>query len=115
MKKQSGMPAMPEVGTNVKKERRSLQWSLETLALRSGVSKAMLSQIEAGKTNPTVGTLWKIAQALEVEFDALLVASIGVSINSLPLLEQLFTSSESNKPIQADVPIIALPQYLKLK
>ena len=77
MKNQNSMPAMPEVGANVKKERRSLQWSLETLALRSGVSKAMLSQIEAGKTNPTVGTLWKIAQALEVEFDALIKGEGG--------------------------------------
>ena len=31
----------------------------------------MLSQIEKGGGNPTLGTLWKIANALSLPFDAL--------------------------------------------
>ena len=37
-----------------------------------GVSKATLSQIEANKTNPTIGVLWKIASGLGVPFSDLL-------------------------------------------
>ncbi|MFW5685378.1 MAG: helix-turn-helix domain-containing protein, partial [Spirochaetota bacterium] len=46
--------------------------TLDALAERSGVSKAMLSQIESEKVNPTVLTIWKIARGLEVELDAIL-------------------------------------------
>ncbi len=42
------------------------------LAEKSGVSKAMLSQIEAEKVNPTIAVVWKIAQGLGVELQDLL-------------------------------------------
>ena len=41
------------------------------LAAASGISKAMLSQIEADKVNPTIATLWKLAHALHVELESL--------------------------------------------
>ena len=40
--------------------------SLEQLAVRSGVSKGMLVQIEQGRTNPSIATLCRIANALGV-------------------------------------------------
>lgn len=46
--------------------------TLGHLSARSGVSKAMLSQIETDKVNPTVATVWKIAVGLNVEIDLLL-------------------------------------------
>lgn len=36
-------------------------WSLERAAQVTGVSKAMLGQIERGESSPTVATLWRIA------------------------------------------------------
>ena len=52
--------ATPQViGRNVRKERHDRKMSLDELAAASGVSKATLSQIESGKVNPTVATLWK--------------------------------------------------------
>lgn len=62
----------PLVGENLKHERRKQHYTLDALAVASGVSKAMLSQIEANKVNPTIGTLWKIVKALNIDFDALL-------------------------------------------
>jgi len=64
--------SLPAIGVNVRKERQSRKLSLDDLARSSSVSKAMLSQIESGKVNPTVMTLWKIAQALEVDFNVLI-------------------------------------------
>ncbi len=44
------------------KEARKLQkWSLDRASEETGVSKAMLGQIERGESSPTVATLWKIA------------------------------------------------------
>ncbi len=46
--------------------------SLERLAHASGVSRAMLCQIELGQSAPTINVLWKIARALNVPFSALI-------------------------------------------
>jgi transcriptional regulator with XRE-family HTH domain len=46
--------------------------SLERLAKLSGVSKAMLGQIELGQSTSTVKTVWKTAVALGVPFAALI-------------------------------------------
>ena len=43
-------------------------WSLDAAARETGVSKAMLGQIERNESSPTVATLWKIATGLNVPF-----------------------------------------------
>jgi transcriptional regulator with XRE-family HTH domain len=63
---------LPEIGHNIKTIRKEQQMTLDVLAEKSGVSKAMLSQIESQKVNPTVATVWKIARGLDVELDGLL-------------------------------------------
>jgi len=45
----------------LKKLRKEKEWSLDRTAKETGVSKAMLGQIERGESSPTVATLWKIA------------------------------------------------------
>lgn len=42
--------------------------SLDKVSELTGVSKAMLAQIEKAKSNPSVSTLWKIANGLNVSF-----------------------------------------------
>lgn len=54
------------VGHNLRRLRKQHRWSLEELALYSGVSRAMLGQIEQGKSLPSIRTLWQAAQALGV-------------------------------------------------
>lgn len=48
--------------------RQANGWSLTRAADRTGVSKAMLGQIERGESSPTVATLWKIATGFNVPF-----------------------------------------------
>ena len=67
----------PCVGRNIQKIRKQQQITLSVLAERSGVSKAMLSQIESEKVNPTIATVWKIARGLEVELDTILKVETG--------------------------------------
>lgn len=62
----------PLVGKNIQKLRMQRNLTLNVLSERSGVSKAMLSQIESNKVNPTVATVWKIARGLGLELQDLL-------------------------------------------
>lgn len=55
--------------------RAGRQWSLTQAAERTGVSKAMLGQIERGESSPTIATLWKIATGFNVAFSAFLDSS----------------------------------------
>lgn len=67
----------PLVGRNIQKIRKEKRLTLGALSDRSGVSKAMLSQIETEKVNPTVATVWKISQGLQVTMEKLLKESAG--------------------------------------
>jgi len=72
MNRNAETPGLPAIGANLHRERKRQQLSLDELSETSQVSKAMLSQIETGKVNPTVAVLWKIIQALGIDFEALL-------------------------------------------
>ncbi len=77
MNKKEKIPDVPAIGANLHKERRRRQLSLAELAASSGISKAMLSQIESDKVNPTIATMWKIAHALNIELEALITGESG--------------------------------------
>ncbi|HVS16572.1 MAG TPA: XRE family transcriptional regulator [Thermoanaerobaculia bacterium] len=57
-----GHPA--EIGANVRRRRRALGLTLEQLAAASGVSPAMLSEVERSVKNPTVKLAYQVARAL---------------------------------------------------
>jgi transcriptional regulator with XRE-family HTH domain len=61
------------ISTNLKRLRTRQGHSLERLAKLAGVSRAMLSQIETGKSVPTISLLLKVADALGVPIANLLV------------------------------------------
>lgn len=52
--------------------RAQRHWSLDKASQKTGVSKAMLGQIERGESSPTLNTLWKIAQGFELSFSQLM-------------------------------------------
>ncbi|MBI9013562.1 MAG: helix-turn-helix transcriptional regulator [Clostridiales bacterium] len=60
------------IGINLKKMREERGYSIGKLSEIVQVSKSMLSQIEKGETNPSVGTIWKIANGLRISFTSLL-------------------------------------------
>lgn len=60
------------VGENLRHLRRQHGLSLEQLAAISGVSRAMLGQIETGKSAPTINLLGRIAEALGVSISGLI-------------------------------------------
>lgn len=54
------------LAATLKLTRQTQGLSLDKTAEKTGVSKAMLGQIERGESSPTVATLWKIATGLGV-------------------------------------------------
>jgi transcriptional regulator with XRE-family HTH domain len=67
-------PLHQHVCERVKAMRKQKGWTLEQLAAMSGVSRSMLSQIERGAANPTLGVAWRIAQAFRMTLGQLVDA-----------------------------------------
>jgi transcriptional regulator with XRE-family HTH domain len=61
----SGARTAARLGLNLKQLRRERKLTLDQLALKSGVSRAMISKIERGAAVPTATVLGKLALGLE--------------------------------------------------
>ena len=72
-----------EVGTLVRRLRRGANLTLEQLASRSGVSRAMLSLVERGERNPTLPVLSNIAAGLEVSMSELMGEQVPFVVASV--------------------------------
>ncbi|NIZ13977.1 helix-turn-helix domain-containing protein [Phaeobacter sp. HF9A] len=60
---------------NLRNIRSAAGLSLSRAAEVTGVSKAMLGQIERGESSPTIATLWKIAKGFHLPLTTLIEAS----------------------------------------
>lgn len=58
------------ISSTLKALRRARGWSLDKAAEETGVSKAMLGQIEREESSPTIATLWKIASGFNTSFSS---------------------------------------------
>ena len=67
------------VAANIRTLRREAGMTLADLAAAAGLGKSTLAQLESGKANPSVETLWAIAAALRVSF-ARLVEEVRPSL-----------------------------------
>lgn len=57
-----------KISLTLKTLRRERGWSLDKAAKETGISKAMLGQIEREESSPTIATLWKIASGFDTSF-----------------------------------------------
>ena len=87
----------PTVGKNLKRLRTQHGLSLEKLARASGVSRAMLGQVELGQSAPTINVLWKISRALGVPFSALITSSSPSGTRVLKRAEAKLLTSHDGK------------------
>ena len=81
-----------QLGKTIQRLRKAYNLSLSELAEQSGVAKSIISQIERNETNPTLATIWRLAQALDVSIERVLQAA-----DDEPFLE---------KSTRADTPIL---------
>ncbi|GAA4450304.1 helix-turn-helix domain-containing protein [Phytohabitans houttuyneae] len=61
--------ALPPVGERIREARLRHGMSLRALARAVGVSASLISQIETGKSRPSVSTLYAITKALEISVE----------------------------------------------
>lgn len=61
-----------EITLKLREVRAAAGLSLAKVAELTGVSKAMLGQIERGESSPTIATLWKIAKGFQMPLSALI-------------------------------------------
>jgi XRE family transcriptional regulator, regulator of sulfur utilization len=71
---------LPAIGPRVRALREAMDLSLRDLAVRSGVSAPMLSQVERGETSPTLQVAARIAAGLELRLSQLLRLDEGGSV-----------------------------------
>ncbi len=64
--------APDEITLKLRDVRAAAGLSLSKVAEMTGVSKAMLGQIERGESSPTIATLWKIAKGFQLPLGALI-------------------------------------------
>jgi XRE family transcriptional regulator, regulator of sulfur utilization len=64
-----------QLGRTIQRLRKTYNMSLSELADQSGVAKSIISQIERNETNPTLATIWRLSQALDISIDRFLVQS----------------------------------------
>ena len=81
------------IANNLKEIRKNRKLSLDKLSNLTGVSKSMLGQIERGKSNPTIQTVWKIAKGLKISLTSLIVPKES---------DTLIVREEHISPIVAD-------------
>lgn len=63
---------MASIGDNIRKYRKSGQRTQKDLGEAIGISNTYLSDIERGRTNPSIKTLKRIAKALDISYIDLL-------------------------------------------
>ncbi|GEP02196.1 helix-turn-helix domain-containing protein [Methylobacterium oxalidis] len=61
-----------QLGKTIQRLRKAYNLSLSELAEQSGVAKSIISQIERNETNPTLATIWRLSQALDVSIERVL-------------------------------------------
>ena len=63
------------LGANIKRIREEKGMTQQELASLCNFEKSNMSRLEAGNTNPTIYTLYKVAQALKIDLtDLILIA-----------------------------------------
>jgi transcriptional regulator with XRE-family HTH domain len=92
------------LGSRLREARSTRGWSLDQAARETGVSKAMLGQIERGESSPTVATLWKIAGGFRCSLTSFLVSEA-------PAQDTLFRSVASERARPATDEMLVAPLF----
>ena len=66
-----GEPKVPQIGPRIRAERTRQELTIRALANDIGVSSSLISQIETGKSQPSVSTLYAITSALGLPIEEL--------------------------------------------
>jgi len=99
------MHAVTIIGKNLLQLRSQRGLTLAGLSERSGVAKSTLSQLENGEGNPTIETLWAVANALGLPFGHLVEEQGGDhgKLSGNGVIVRLVEQSDDNPAIEVYV------------
>lgn len=86
------------IATRLKTFRMHRGMSLDAVARATGVSKAMLGQIERMESTPTIALLWKIASGLQTSFSAFF------AVEAVPLAGEEIFPDDPNMQVRVLFP-----------
>jgi XRE family transcriptional regulator, regulator of sulfur utilization len=93
------------ISLTLKTLRRERGWSLDKTAEETGVSKAMLGQIEREESSPTIATLWKIASGFNTSFSSF-IEDISFEFN-----KPIYRSTQTQQIHPTDEKIRVMPLF----
>ena len=88
------------ISERIKELRKVKQLSQQEIADKIGIDRAQYSRVETGKTEPTITSLQKIAQALEVDIADFFKNDESYNINSYDktMIEKIRLIEELDEP-----------------
>ncbi|MEV8427349.1 helix-turn-helix domain-containing protein [Streptomyces chartreusis] len=96
--------AVPPVGARIRQARLAHGTSLRALAREIGVSASLVSQIENGKSQPSVSTLYAITTALGISIESLFDAGEGTAATAVTAPATALTAGPGTAPGTAPDP-----------
>jgi transcriptional regulator with XRE-family HTH domain len=101
------------LAARIRLERTSREWSMEELARRSGVSRAMISKIERGECSPTAMVLGRLSGAFGISISSLLANAEAEGKRLLRSGEQQVWTDPETRYIRRSVsPLTGTPLQL---
>ena len=80
------------LGENIKKLRKQKGWSQSELADKASITPTHVNRLETGKYNPSIDVVLRLAQALDVSLDQLVLDNLGdvsVHVENKSLAERI--------------------------
>lgn len=93
------MSADNGIGARLRHERQTRGISLRKVAQDLGVSASLISQVETGKTQPSVATLYALATLMSISVDDLLGLETDHATASIPAVANLDLQRGSQNPV----------------
>ena len=100
-----------DLGSELRRVRESKKLSLRSVASAVGVSASLLSQVETGKTQPSVSTLYALVNHLGVSLDGLMGQNRRKHADPTPIAPAVGVGSPTAAPVvqrSIDNPVIEM-------
>ena len=103
----------PALAARIRSERSSRDWSMDELAKRSGVSRAMISKIERQECSPTAMVLGRLSGAFGISISSLLAGAEAEGKRLMRFGEQqVWTDPETHYLRRSVSPVTGTPLQL---
>lgn len=91
------------LGEQIRKQRKLKKYTLEQLAEKLDVSTTFIGQIERAKGIPSLETLVKIANVLEVSIDSLVFGDLNNEAGNAHYIKRIAELTENFTPKEKDL------------